>query len=90
MINPEIKKNVTIRLKKIKGQVQGIEKMVEDEKYCIDILNQITAIKGALNQVSHMLIRGHISNCVANAIKYSNKSNQLKKIEELMEVLSKV
>lgn len=74
------------RLKKIEGQVRGIMKMIEDEKYCIDILNQISAVKGALHKAEMMILKNHINGCVTTAIKSENADD---KIDELMKTLDK-
>lgn len=57
------------RLRRIEGQVRGIERMVEDDRYCIDILTQVTAARSALEEVALMLLRDHTAHCVADAIK---------------------
>ena len=79
-------KNTLPRLKKIEGQIRGISRMIEDEKYCIDILHQISAVKGALHKVEMMILRKHIEGCVANAIK---EGGAQEKIDELMKTLEK-
>ena len=76
------------RLSIIEGQVRGIQRMVEEEKYCIDIVNQISAIRSALNSVGKLILRRHIDNCVADAIK-NNGENRKEVIDELMEIFSK-
>lgn len=68
MINEEAKKNAVTRLKKIEGQIRGISKMVENEKYCIDIINQITAAEKALRGVSGIIMKRHVETCVTEAI----------------------
>lgn len=68
MINEEVKNDALVRLKKIEGQVRGIMKMVEQEKYCIDIINQVTAAEKALKGVSKIILRRHVESCVATAI----------------------
>lgn len=79
-------KNTLPRLKKIEGQIRGISKMIENEKYCIDILHQISAVKGALHKVELMILKKHIEGCVTNAIKGGNAEE---KIEELIKTLEK-
>ncbi len=86
MINEETKKDVLPRLKKIEGQVRGIGRMVEKEKYCIDIINQVTAAQRALDQVGLKVMERHIKSCVANAIKSDGASPI---IGELMETIYK-
>lgn len=74
------------RLKKVEGQIRGIMKMIDDEKYCIDILNQISAVKGALHKAEMMILKNHINGCIATAIKGENAEE---KIDELMKTLDK-
>jgi len=86
MINEETKKDVLPRLRKIEGQIKGIHKMIEKERYCIDIINQVTAAQRALDQVSLKVMRRHIESCVTNAIK-SDRGDPI--IRELMETIYK-
>ena len=86
MINEEIKRDSLMRLNKIEGQIKGIQRMVEREKYCIDIINQITAVCRALEQVSLGIMKRHVESCVTEAI-LADESSQ--KIEELMETIYK-
>jgi len=86
MINQETKQDVLPRLKKIEGQIRGIHKMIEKERYCIDIINQVTAAQRALDQVSLKVMQRHIESCVTDAIK-SDESGPI--IEELMETIYK-
>ena len=78
--------NIMARLKKIEGQIRGIQKMVEDKKYCVDIINQVTAARRALDQVSIKLMHRHINNCVSDAIR-SNDGQPI--IEELMGTINR-
>jgi copper ion binding protein len=77
------------RLKRIEGQVQGIQRMVEEQKYCVDILLQVSAVQGALDQVSKRLLGRHIESCVAAAFASGNDRQRERKIEELLEVFSR-
>jgi DNA-binding FrmR family transcriptional regulator len=76
------------RLKNIEGQVRGIQKMVEDQKYCVDILTQISAVRAALKSVGMVVLRRHVETCVADAIE-TGGTNRSEIIDELMGVLSK-
>ena len=76
------------RLKIIEGQVRGIQRMVEEEKYCIDILTQISAVRSALDSVGKVILQRHIEGCVANAI-LSGGEQSGEIINELMDILSK-
>ncbi len=83
-----INKSALRRLKIIEGQVRGIQKMVEEEKYCVDIVNQISAARSALNNVAKLILRRHIDRCVADAIKNNGQSSK-EVIDELMAIFSK-
>lgn len=76
------------RLKIIEGQIRGIQKMVVEEKYCVDIVNQISAARSALNSVGMLILNRHIDRCVSNAIK-NNGVNSREVIDELMALFSK-
>ena len=86
MINEEVKSNALLRLRKVEGQVKGITKMVDQEKYCIDIINQITAAQRALDQVALGIMKRHVESCVSSAVKEGKGSS---KIDELMETIDK-
>jgi len=76
------------RLTNVEGQIRGIQRMVENEKYCVDILTQISAARAALNRVGLLILKRHIKNCVSSAIKRGDsEGNEI--IDELMQVLSK-
>lgn len=76
--------SIVKRLKRIEGQVRGVQKMVEDNRYCIDILVQISAIQAALNKVGLNLLERHANHCVAKAIREGNGEESLR---ELMDVI---
>lgn len=89
MIDEEAKREVLNRLKRIEGQVQGIRRMVAEQKYCVDILLQVSAVQGALEQVSKRLLGQHIESCVSDAFMSGNDRERERKIEELLEVFSR-
>ncbi|HIG57199.1 MAG TPA: transcriptional regulator [Candidatus Latescibacteria bacterium] len=76
------------RLNRIVGQVQGIARMVDEDRYCVDVLVQLSAVKAALNQVSLQLIEDHTKGCVRRAIRSGDGEEEV--IEELMGVLKKL
>lgn len=76
------------RLKRIEGQVKGIQNMVEEERYCVDILIQISAIKSAINKVGTIILENHIKGCVINSIK-SEDIDSDNTIQELMDTIIK-
>jgi len=75
------------RLNRIKGQVAGIARMIEDDRYCIDIVTQIAAARTALRRVEEEVLRDHVAHCVEHAIASGDKREQRAKVEELMAVL---
>jgi len=77
------------RLARIQGQVGGIARMIEENRYCIDILNQIQAIKAALRKVEDELLKSHSNHCVAAAIKSGDVKQARTKFEELVDLFSK-
>jgi CsoR family transcriptional regulator, copper-sensing transcriptional repressor len=77
------------RLKRIEGQVRGVARMIEEDRYCIDVLNQIQAIKAALRRVEEEVLKEHAAYCVANAIKSGNVKDQSRKFTELVELLGR-
>jgi CsoR family transcriptional regulator, copper-sensing transcriptional repressor len=64
---PEVKKDATNRINRINGQVAGIKKMIEEDRYCVDILNQIAAVRSALDQLGVQMLTGHLESCVLSA-----------------------
>ena len=77
------------RLHRIEGQVRGIEKMVEDDRYCIDILTQIGAVKTALEQVGAKLLEDHVTHCVADAIGSGDQAAASEKASELLDAVQR-
>jgi DNA-binding FrmR family transcriptional regulator len=77
------------RLKRIEGQVRGLARMVEDERYCIDIVTQISAARAALRRVEEEILRGHVAHCVQHAIESGDKADQRRKVAELMDVMGR-
>ncbi|MDN3426701.1 metal-sensitive transcriptional regulator [Microbacterium sp. APC 3898] len=78
------KQQLLNRLKRVEGQVRGVHQMVENDRYCVDILHQVSAIQSAMNKVSLALLEDHTHHCVAKAIK-ENKGEEA--ISELMDVM---
>jgi DNA-binding FrmR family transcriptional regulator len=64
---PEVKKDATRRINRIAGQVGGIQRMIEEDRYCVDVLNQIAAARSALDQLGVQLLTGHLESCVLSA-----------------------
>jgi DNA-binding FrmR family transcriptional regulator len=86
----DIKASVQKRLHRIEGQVRGLSKMVEEDRYCIDIVTQISAVRAALRRAEEEILRDHVAHCVEHAIASGNKVDQRNKIAELMNVIGRV
>ena len=83
------KQAIGTRLKRIEGQVRGVQQMVAEERYCIDILHQIQAIKSALAKVESQVLKDHAACCVAEAIASGDAAEQREKFEELVDLFEK-
>lgn len=77
------------RLNRLEGQVRGIARMVEEDRYCIDILTQIQAVRAALGKVEGEILREHLGHCIEGAIVAGDKAEQRKKAEELIQLLER-
>ncbi|MEI9936536.1 MAG: metal-sensitive transcriptional regulator [Pseudomonadota bacterium] len=87
-VEPEIKSSNLKRLRRIEGQVRGLHKMVEEDRYCPDILMQVASVQEALKGVSRELVRNHLSHCARQALKGSDEQAQAA-VDELVAVWSK-
>jgi DNA-binding FrmR family transcriptional regulator len=88
-MTPDHKAATLKRLNRIEGQVRGLARMVEDDRYCIDVVTQISAVRAALRRVEEEVLRDHVAHCVEHAITSGNKGDQRKKIAELMDVMAR-
>ena len=77
------------RLSRIEGQVRGLGRMIDEDRYCIDIVTQLSAVRAALRRVEEEVLRDHVAHCVEHAITSGNKADQRQKITELMEVIGR-
>ncbi|HEY1426345.1 MAG TPA: metal-sensitive transcriptional regulator [Caulobacteraceae bacterium] len=77
------------RLKRIEGQVRGVARMVEDDRYCIDVMTQLRAVRAALSRVESELLRGHLGHCIESAIVNGDAGEQRRKAAELIELLER-
>ncbi|MFW6000737.1 MAG: metal-sensitive transcriptional regulator [Halanaerobium sp.] len=86
-LSKEDKENLIVRLRRIEGQVRGLQRMIDEEKYCVDILTQINASRGALKKVALKILDRHVNGCVKNAIYEEEGEEEI--ITELMDVIDK-
>ncbi|MBN8919555.1 MAG: metal-sensitive transcriptional regulator [Rhizobiales bacterium] len=85
----DIKASCLRRVKRIEGQVRGLGRMLEEDRYCIDVVTQIAAARAALRKLEEEVLRDHVGHCVEHAISSGDKAEQRQKIAELMEVLGR-
>ena len=76
-------------LKKIEGQVRGVQKMIEEGRYCVDIITQVHSAIGALYRVEDQILKKHLDHCVVNALKGSSEKEKQEKINEIMELIAR-
>jgi DNA-binding FrmR family transcriptional regulator len=77
------------RLRRIEGQVRGLQRMVDEDAYCVDILTQVAAVQTALEQVAVNVLDGHVRHCVADAVAGASESEADAKLDELMAAVSR-
>lgn len=81
------KEQVQGRLRRIEGQVRGLQRMVEEDRYCIDVLTQVSAVKAALDAVALVLLRDHTGHCVVEAIQAGDGAEKIRELNEAVERL---
>ncbi len=88
-MDAEIQKKATHRLRRIAGQVEGIQRMLEQDRYCVDVLLQVAAVRAALDKVGKVILGAHVETCVAAAFASGKRREREQKMEELMEVFTR-
>jgi DNA-binding FrmR family transcriptional regulator len=84
------RQTLLVRLRRIEGQVRGLVRMVEDDRYCVDTLTQIAAVRAALHKVEARILQDHVSHCVAGAFASGNPVEQRHKVEELVDTIGRM
>jgi CsoR family transcriptional regulator, copper-sensing transcriptional repressor len=88
-VDPEIKHSIGTRLRRIEGQVRGLQKMIEEERYCADVLMQLSSVQEALRGVGRTLLYNHLKHCVSAGIRSDNPEQAEAMYEEIMELMYK-
>jgi DNA-binding FrmR family transcriptional regulator len=88
-VDPEIKSSNLRRLSRIEGQIRGIERMVEEDRYCADILMQVSSAQEALRAVARALMRNHLAHCASHAIRTGSDQDRESMYDELLEMIYK-
>jgi CsoR family transcriptional regulator, copper-sensing transcriptional repressor len=86
----QAKKSVAARLSRIEGQVRGVARMIEQDRYCIDVVNQIEAVRAALKRVEDAILKDHVAHCVEGAIASGDAGDQRRKLAELVRVFGRI
>ncbi len=86
MLDQERKQELTNRLKSVEGHVRGIQRMVDEDTYCMDILKQIKAVQQALERISSLTLENHLNTCVTTAIRSEDGDEQARVVREIMDV----
>jgi len=89
MMNEKQKEDVLKRLNKVEGQIRGINKMVTEDRYCIDILTQTRAVVSAIRKVEELIMKQHLHSCVTTSMRSNNEEDKANKINEVMDMLSR-
>ena len=89
MKDADLKSKLANRLSRIEGQVRGVSRMVEEDRYCIDILTQVQAVRAALARVETELLKDHLDHCIEGAIVSGDAEEQRRKASELIELLGR-
>jgi DNA-binding FrmR family transcriptional regulator len=89
-VHEATKAGVNARLKRIEGQVGGLIRMVDEDRYCVDVLTQINAVRAALHKVEEQILRDHVSHCVAGAFASDDVIEQRHKVEELVATIGRM
>lgn len=89
MMDRETKDKLGRRLSRIAGQVAGLQRMLEEDRYCIDVVHQVSAVRSALAKVSQIVLEKHFQTCLVDAFESGDDAERQRKVEELMEVFSR-
>lgn len=81
---PETKKDAQTRLNRIAGQVGGVQRMIEEDKYCVDVLTQIAAVRAALDKVGLLVLKSHMKTCVADAVREGRTEEVVEEIDQVL------
>lgn len=85
----EFREQVQKRIRRISGQVAGIERMIQEDRYCVDVLHQVAAVRAALDGVGKLIFRSHVETCVSDALVSGRPKDRREKLDEIMDVFSK-
>jgi len=90
MLSEREKEDVKSRLRRIAGQVSGVERMIDEDRYCMDVITQISAVCAALRTAEEIILENHLNTCVVDAIRSKDSVEQQEKIGEVMEFITRI
>lgn len=88
-VDPALQKQATVRLKRIEGQVRGLQRMVEEGRYCADILTQIASVHEALRSVGKLMMRNHLEHCITDALRSGDSLEAEEAYQEVLDLMYK-
>jgi DNA-binding FrmR family transcriptional regulator len=88
-MDEQVRRDANTRLKRIAGQVAGLERMLDEERYCVDILLQVAAVRAALAEVGRVVLASHVQTCLTDAVRSGAALDRQAKLDELMQVFSR-
>jgi CsoR family transcriptional regulator, copper-sensing transcriptional repressor len=88
-VKADVREQAVKRIRRIAGQVAGIERMMDEDRYCVDVLLQVAAVRAALDGVGKLILRSHVETCVTDALVSERPKARKEKIDELMDVFSR-
>ena len=89
-VDPEVKRSVLNRLKRIEGQIRGLQRMVEEERYCADVITQVSSVQEALRSTAKSLLHNHLKHCATTALRSGDPAQAEAMYAELMELMGRV
>ncbi len=89
MMTQQEKQNIQNRLSRVEGQIAGIKRMIGEDRYCVDVLTQVSAVLSALRRVEDDILYQHLHTCVAHAMRSGEKGDQKEKVDEIIDLLNK-
>lgn len=89
-MNEPSKRSVLARMRRIEGQVRGVSRMIDEDRYCIDVITQLQAIRAALKRVEEAVLKDHVAHCVEHAIATGDRDDQRRKVQELLGIIERL
>lgn len=89
-MNEPSKRSVLARMRRIEGQVRGVSQMIDEDRYCIDVITQLQAIRAALKRVEEAVLKDHVAHCVEHAIATGDRDEQRRKVQELLGIIERL